>query len=193
MINQILERPFFYNLRFLIAGNQGLTRDFVSLNYHQYHCHSVLDVGCGTGDFAPLFPVKDYLGIDINPQYITFAQKRYPHRFLCQDATNYDFPKHFDASIMISTLHHLDNQQAENLLSTLIKITQKIIIVVDLNTQTNLIKKLFIKLDRSGNVRTTEEKIALLTRFGKIVKLVHFSTGLASQTGIILLPNHEKS
>lgn len=61
-------------------------------------------------------------------------------------------------------------------------------IIVDLNPQTSFLKKLAIRLDRGNFVRTTEKRVVLLSHFGKIVKISHFSTGLASQTGLVFLP-----
>lgn len=188
MIN-VLNLPFLYNLRFLIAGDQKLTRQFVAENYQVYNCRSVLDIGCGTGDFAPLFPKEEYLGIDTNPAYISFAKNKYLHQFFVGNILNYNFGKQFfDASILISFLHHLSDQQVKRILPKIISLTRKIIIIVDLNPQTSFLKKLAIRLDRGNFVRTTEKKIVLLSHFAKIVKISHFSTGLASQTGLVFLP-----
>ena len=64
---------------------------------------TILDVGCGTGDLIP-FLVKQnivpagYLGMDLMPEFIQVAKKRYPKiSFICQDffqtkiKTNFDF------------------------------------------------------------------------------------------------------
>jgi ubiquinone/menaquinone biosynthesis C-methylase UbiE len=192
MLN-ILDNPFFYNLRFVVAGDQKLTKNFIITNYQQFHCQSVLDVGCGTGDFSLLFPSKKYLGIDINKNYIHFARGRYlKYIFLLSDISDYKLKKYFDATLLISVLHHLNNDQAIKILSKICNCTKKIIIVIDLNPKTSLLKKILIKLDRGKFIRNTKEKVALLSQFGKIVKLSDFSTRLASQTGIVLIPNKTK-
>lgn len=189
----LLNLPFFYNLRFFLAGDQKLTREFILDNYQKYKCHSVLDVGCGTGDFAPLFPKKEYLGADINPRYIEFAKKKYGCNFICKDVVEYNFDDRlFDTSLFVSVLHHLDDHRVRKIMSKIISITRKIIVVIDLNPKTSLIKKILIDLDRGKCVRTTEEKISLLSPFAKIDKVSHFSTGLASQTGMVLLPYEKK-
>lgn len=192
-MKNVLNLPFIYNLRFLVAGSQQLTKDFIIDNYRAYNCHSVLDVGCGTGDFASLFAKDEYHGIDINMGYISYARKKYPHLFTHGDVIKYDFGNLiFDASILISTLHHLNNKQAEKLLSKIVTVTRKIIIIVDLNPRESLVKRALIKLDRGKNIRTTEQKIALLSPFAKIATISHFSTGLAPQTGMVLLPYVKK-
>lgn len=42
----------------------------------------VLDVGCGPGTNSQHFLGTDYLGIDINEEYIRHAQSRYPGQFI---------------------------------------------------------------------------------------------------------------
>jgi SAM-dependent methyltransferase len=62
----------------------------------------ILDLGCGIGDFYPVLKEKfgefEYTGIDIVPEFIEHATKRYPEgRFFCQDilrdpiAEDYDY------------------------------------------------------------------------------------------------------
>lgn len=38
---------------------------------------NVLDIACGTGEILRYINPSGYLGIDINPYYIEFAQKRF--------------------------------------------------------------------------------------------------------------------
>lgn len=189
MINNLLEVPFFYNLRFLIAGSQQLTRKFAYDNYRNYDCETILDIGCGTGDFTTLFSPKVYLGIDINPKYISFSSKKYSrYQFICVNLLNFKPKNTFDASLLISTLHHFSDGEVRKIFPKIADVTKKVIIIVNLNPKTILIKRLLIKMDRGKFVRTDRKKISLLSQFGKIVKISNFSTGLASQTGIVLIP-----
>jgi ubiquinone/menaquinone biosynthesis C-methylase UbiE len=188
----ILNLPIIYNSRFLVAGNQSLTKDFILKNYKKYSCKSVLDLGCGTGDFAPLFPRKHYLGIDLSENYINFAKQKYHHQFKVQDIDDFNLNQKFDATIFISTLHHLSDQQIKKIFKKVVKVTKRAIIVVDLNPETDPIRKFLIDLDRGRFVRTTKQKLRLLRNFGEVVELEHFNTRLASQSGIVLIPNYEK-
>lgn len=185
----IISLPFIYNLRFLVAGDQSLTKKFIKENYKKYKCKTVLDLGCGTGDFAPLFNPKEYLGIDISGKYVEFAGRKYPHKFICADVTAYPFAKkHYDCTIFISTLHHLSDNQVKKIMSEAVRLTKKVIIIVDLNPETSPVKKFLIDNDRGRHVRTTKQKLGLLIPFGNILEIKHFSTRLASQTGIVLKP-----
>jgi ubiquinone/menaquinone biosynthesis C-methylase UbiE len=194
MLASLLSIPWIYNLRFLVAGNQQKTKEYILSNYRNLSCKSVLDVGCGTGDFAPLFSPVHYLGVDINPQYIIHAKRAYPHEFLAADVVTYSWGKRmFDAALFISTLHHLSDTHVHRLFPPLLRITKKAIIIVDLNPETSFLKYLLVAADRGDYVRTTAQKIALLSRYGTIQNMVHFSTRLASQTGMVLIPHHDKT
>ena len=61
---------------------------------------SVLDVGCGKGDFAPLLRqqgVYSYLGIDINPVILDIARERHPDElFHFADLLHGDVTERFD-------------------------------------------------------------------------------------------------
>lgn len=65
---------------------------------------SVLDYGCGVGDFSEyLTPPTEYIGIDINPQFIEAAKKKFQQRkFICGCVGGIDpdksvfFPDPFD-------------------------------------------------------------------------------------------------
>src|SRR5918999_831904 len=48
----------------------------------------VLDVGCGPGTNARVFAGSEYVGIDINPEYIRTASSRHPGRWLVGDVTD---------------------------------------------------------------------------------------------------------
>ncbi len=79
----------------------------------------VLDVGCGPGTNTPLFAHADYLGIDINKDYIEYARRKYKRRFVTADVTTYDdnTPGKFDFILMNSLLHHLNDADSKRVLS----------------------------------------------------------------------------
>lgn len=68
ILSPLLSQPAFFNsIRRLIAGNQENTKNFVNSTLQHYNVKTVLDVGCGTGDFSTDIPdTMQYLGIDIN-------------------------------------------------------------------------------------------------------------------------------
>ena len=50
----------------------------------------VLDVGCGPGTNAHLFAHADYLGVDITPDYIAYARKKFRRPFVVADVSTYE-------------------------------------------------------------------------------------------------------
>jgi trans-aconitate methyltransferase len=81
----------------------------------------VLDVGCGPGTNTPHFPQSDYLGIDLNPDYIATAERRHRRRFLATDAAKFvaEPDQRFDFILVNSFLHHVDTPTARSILSNL--------------------------------------------------------------------------
>lgn len=45
-------------------------------------CPSVLDIGCGYGSIIPFLPQCSYAGIDVVPEFVEEARRRYPGRRL---------------------------------------------------------------------------------------------------------------
>lgn len=70
----------------------------------------VVEIGCGTGDFIPFCPCKQYLGLDISEDFITTSQKTFPeHDFAVCDAYDLPFEKHSVKSLLsFAMLEHLD-------------------------------------------------------------------------------------
>lgn len=81
----------------------------------------VLDVGCGPGTNSRYFLHADYLGLDINPEYIAYARRRYGNRFEVGDVTRYEARPSaaFDCILVNSLLHHIDTENARKILSHL--------------------------------------------------------------------------
>jgi SAM-dependent methyltransferase len=81
----------------------------------------VLDVGCGPGTNTHWFAAQDYLGVDINPDYIAAARRRTGRAFLVADVTTYevDPSERFDFIFLNSLLHHIDTASVRRLLAHL--------------------------------------------------------------------------
>lgn len=79
----------------------------------------VLDVGCGPGTNTAYFRNTEYVGVDINPHYVTWAQRRYQREFVVADIRTYEFPaeRKFDFVLMNSFLHHVNTEEAGRILA----------------------------------------------------------------------------
>lgn len=99
-------------LRWILEGGyRGHDR---VIRTHLMNAGRTLDLGCGTGIYARFFAPHSYVGADINPDYVSAAQSKFPqHRFVVQDATQTSFlDGEFDACMISGVLHHLDDELA---------------------------------------------------------------------------------
>jgi SAM-dependent methyltransferase len=119
LINRLLENSLVYRLWQYPFVEQKLAP--LRMRGEIARARRVLDVGCGPGTNTHVFASSDYLGIDINPNYIADARNRYGRRFVVADVTNYlggDEGK-FDFVFVNSMLHHIDDTGIRKLLSHL--------------------------------------------------------------------------
>ena len=80
----------------------------------------VLDVGCGPGTNAPHFRGMDYLGLDINAEYVDRARARYGMRFEVADVTRWQVRgEAFDFILVNSFFHHVGDEDALRILEHL--------------------------------------------------------------------------
>jgi SAM-dependent methyltransferase len=119
LIDIILRQPLAYRLWMAPFAAQKLEP---VLKYNDVKSiKRVLDVGCGPGTNAASFAHADYVGVDLNAQYVADARKRYGRNFLVADVRGNDFPvgAGFDCILVNSLLHHLDLASSRSLLARL--------------------------------------------------------------------------
>ncbi|PJC76184.1 hypothetical protein CO010_03160, partial [Candidatus Shapirobacteria bacterium CG_4_8_14_3_um_filter_39_11] len=122
--------------------------------------------------------------------FISFAQRKYGNRkikFIHGNALSLPFsPKKFDASLLVSTLHHFSDQEVKILLEEAERVTKKVVIIVDLIPYpSNYLKRFFVILDQGSFVRKEKEKENLVSQFFKIQSTNKLFAGLAEQYGIV--------
>lgn len=71
---------------------------------------TILDVGCGFGDIIPYISRKtnkfDFTGVDMMPEFIQTAQKKYPeYRFILRDYFSHPMKEKFDIIISSGALN----------------------------------------------------------------------------------------
>jgi SAM-dependent methyltransferase len=81
----------------------------------------VLDVGCGPAINTAFFSSGEYLGLDINPRYISYARRRTGREFLVADMTKWapEGREGFDFVLVNSYFHHVDDHYARQILQRL--------------------------------------------------------------------------
>ncbi len=163
-----LESAWFFDVQQrLTIGPVDLLLGEIERELKQLQPRSVLDVGCGTGTFASTVP-GDYLGIDVNPTYISRAQNRYAgqpnRRFLVADAVTYPFgDQDFDVTLYVNAIHHFDDQGVLRILRALHRITRDALVVAEPAPETWMpVSRLLIALDQGAWVRPLPALLALL-------------------------------
>ncbi|MBZ8134239.1 methyltransferase domain-containing protein [Afifella sp. IM 167] len=161
----LLESPAGYNL---IQQVNRPTTDRIRALFHENvrlaDGGRVLDLGCGTGNYRPLFSA-DYVGIDINPDYIRMCSEKLEGTFLVMDGANLTFEDDsFDNVVSIATTHHLTDEQLAAMLKEAVRVTKpggfvNVIDAVLPDSAAQLFKTIWFRMDRGEYPR----KLAHLT------------------------------
>jgi 2-polyprenyl-3-methyl-5-hydroxy-6-metoxy-1,4-benzoquinol methylase len=131
---------------------------------------SFLDVGCGPGSILDLLPEISYVGIDQNENYIKHAKHKYGSKgtFICAgvDQLNDHGLKTFDRIIILGVMHHLDDAQLTQLMTSLKGRLNVggVLITFDVAFEDNqkFIAKLLAKNDRGKFVRKKEQYLKFI-------------------------------
>jgi SAM-dependent methyltransferase len=161
-VNQLLARPTTDRFRQLIRERVGDTSQ-----------RRVLDVGCGIGNYRDSFG-ENYVGVDINPDYIETARRRFAGRFEVMDAADlHPIGGSFDDVVTIATTHHLTDEQFVAMVGGGLRLLRKggafHIIDAILPVSPNVaFKSFWFALDRGRYPRRIEAMRRLASRAGLI-------------------------
>lgn len=97
--------------------------------------YRVLDAGCGFGRASEWFDDDKYRGVDLSPDFIAEAKRRYPHKdFSNCNLTHLPFPAHsFDIAFCISiramVIGNLGEEAWQNIENELRRVADKILVL----------------------------------------------------------------
>lgn len=170
MIRSILDNPALYRVWQLPFARQKLApalADGVLLR-----ARSVLDIGCGPGTNAAIFSrTPGYVGVDLSEKYIDYARRHFGGAFQVQDVRHWQpTDRHFEAVLMNSLMHHLDDAGARSLLVTIPTMLENdgTVHIVDLVRADVGIPRWLAQADRGKHARTAHEWCALVSEHLKI-------------------------
>jgi SAM-dependent methyltransferase len=112
-----LKVPFLYNAFQGAVAGSALRRRFFEKHVRAKAGDKVIDIGCGPVRALQSLPDVEYVGFDINPDYIAFARRTYGDKgtFVVGDTRSLGHDSRFkdaDIVIAVSLLHHLDDEEA---------------------------------------------------------------------------------
>ena len=112
-----LKVPFLYDMFQGAVGGNAFRRKLIQKHVRAKPGDKVIDIGCGSAQALHCLPEVQYLGLDINPQYIASARRTHGSKgtFVVGDTRSLRGDSRFqdaDIVIAIGVLHHLDDQDA---------------------------------------------------------------------------------
>lgn len=119
-LSACLRHPAAYRLFRWMVGGDFAWKTYIAEHVKPVPGEKILDIGCGPADVLDYLPAVNYTGLDISPEYIGAAQKRFgaKGRFCCGDvglATIEGEQGTFDLVLATGVVHHLDDAQAAKL------------------------------------------------------------------------------
>lgn len=120
-LRSLLSRARSYNLFQDLVGASNVRRVLAAEYILAEPGMRILDIGCGTGGILAHLPSVDYLGFDLNAEYVEEATRRHGARgrFLCADvnAAPAEAEGTFDRVLALALLHHLEDEEVVALMS----------------------------------------------------------------------------
>ena len=120
--------PFLYHYMLKIMHGKNLKKRYNFIADQIEENDFVLDLGCGTGLLADYLKGKRYKGMDINNDFIKFAESK-GHNVVNSDIFEFDkYPSSVDVVVLVDMLHHITPKEVE-LMERLAEMDVKKIIV----------------------------------------------------------------
>jgi len=165
ILHRALENPYIFNavVRLFSAGGRGKAlQEFLGQIITREATETVLEIGCGTGQFQKYFVsnANFYAAIDINLEYLNHCSKidRRPH-FALSTSVYLPFKSHmFNTVFALFMLHHLSDDEMLGTLSEVrrcLKPNGKLILVEPFRDQRrwDWFGKLLVRFDRGRWIR----------------------------------------
>jgi len=191
LADRLAESPLaFHYLRKLPELNYRATKDRLRRLLARSRAERVLDLGCGTGEFAGLFGPAGYAGVDVHPGYVRLAARLHPrHRFVCADALAWPGDgAPFDLTLVNGVLHHLDDATARALLGAALRHTRAggtLVVIEDVDLpRARAASALVHALDHGAHIRTPAEWLRLV---GEVVAVEESETYLSGVCPYLLM------
>lgn len=155
----VLNHPGIFDIFLKLFGDRKIHKKVIKGELNIQKKNRVLDIGCGTGDLALMFPAESYTGIDCDKNYVDFARKKYSRNFLTMNAADLKFADdYFDIILVSGLFHHIPDETLQRVLleiKRVIKPSGRALFfeVTYLNRGDSIFKELIRKADRGKYIR----------------------------------------
>lgn len=205
-LRALLDHPALFNLSQLaISGGQRATKRWARAWLDARDGDRILDVCCGTGEFAPLFPLAarpgdhgaaEYLGVDLNARYIVYARGRYGavagREFAAVDATQLRLaPGSFDRALFVNSMHHFPDALNRGILREVARVLRpggRLVLIDMVGDDRRATQRFFLDRDRGEYLRPIDAQLALVAEAFTIERHDTFDTGFTPQTIVAARP-----
>jgi SAM-dependent methyltransferase len=160
---RLLEVPLLYESIQRLLGADAARKRFVTRFLRPASGAKILDIGCGPGPLLEYLPADvAYTGYDLNASYIEAARQRYGARAQFYHARVGEEPAELEASsfdlvIAKGILHHLDDDEARQLLGAAFRYLRPGGFFVSLDGVRHVgqsaLARLILSLDRGSAIR----------------------------------------
>lgn len=91
----------------------------------------MLDIGCGSGTYAKMFPDAHWTGVEVWEPYVEeFKLKDLYKELIINDACELNFIEHYDVAILGDVLEHMTEEKASDLFSRVRKVADTVIVSI---------------------------------------------------------------
>jgi SAM-dependent methyltransferase len=165
-LHGVLRIPFFYSAFQRLIGVERSYKLFIAEYLDLKAGERILDVGCGPGDILAHMPSDvNYVGIDLNADYIDAAQDRFGQKGQFFHGRAGEMEKivegQFDVILAYGLLHHLEDQEAMDVFSfahkSLKKSGRAAFIDPCYTPDQSIFARWFVSRDRGTRVRTPKD------------------------------------
>ena len=147
-------------LRKIVENNFRKQKQTIKQYFSVTPSDTILDVGCGTGEFSVFFPSHQYTGVDIDPANVNYATKHYHGTFLVADGKHLPFADaSFSKVVVIGVFHHLSAGDTTAVLAEIKRVWKpdgKFLVMEDTKT-TSPLTQLMQYFDQGEFIRSADE------------------------------------
>lgn len=182
MIRNILQNPFIYKYYQKFIGDSRFRKYYANEFLKIATNNNILDIGCGCGNMIPYINAKiNYLGIDLNENYIRDAKNSYKSKnylFINENILNIgSLDTKFDVIMLNGVLISLNNEEADILLNFISGHLAQggRLVLYDGIYEENLtaFEKFIIKHERGTNLRSRDDYSDLLKPYFNKISMTY--------------------